>query len=947
MWHYHTQVNGWSDIAQHLTIAPDGTIWIGRNWNQPPASAAGHNGNRTAGPFMFEMIGDFNSGSDRFEDPQRNVALQVIALVQKRFGLAPEMLRFHNQMSSKTCPGSAIDYHQIVSDVHHLHAPPRGLEGAVVTGGGDGGPFGDEALASHAVIMSFSRELPAQDDPADAEPDEDTMSQAQLHALFGPEELMPSARLRPSGVLAGQRTARIPPEVLNALRPHVINLNLGRFSSTGQLTTTPGDVDAIFEYYLVRELEGANARNEPLRLLFYAHGGLVKESSGLQIADKHVLWWKRNHVYPLYIVWETGLLETLSQLLRRARQTVRPVTRDVFDSTTDPVVEELVRALYGPRIWSGMKHSAELAVAQDGGARYVAKKLQEFCDRYQGKLQDHRDLIELHAVGHSAGAIFHAHFIPAALGEGTPSFRTVHLLAPAIRVDAFHAHFAERLGEGKGIDHLTLFTMNNSRERADDCAGIYRKSLLYLISHALEPEPKTPILGLEVALRNDPRLRELFGLGAMRSPIGEVVWSTTLVNQGRSASQATRHGEFDDDAPTMNSIARRVVGADDNDPITDFPPTPADAHGRGTWDDQVDWPEGLDFSFEAGGQTVIPGPTPAPGRPPMPTLVTPAQPVAAAPVVGRRRALCIGINQYPTAALYGCVADAQTWQATLQALGFSEIVMLLDQQATREAILKTLTDLVTTSTAGDVVVLQYAGHGTQLPDLNRDEAGGDTPDRDEAICPIDFADGRFIIDDDIGAVFEQIPSGVNVTCFMDCCHSGTISRFGVGAPSPTVTGRQGPLPRFIVPTPQMITAHRQFRQRQTTRRAMGRRGLSGMQEVLFAACLSSEVAYENAGHGDFTVRATGALQAGLTGLTNEQFEERIIAAFGAGTLQHPRLYCRPEAKPLRLLQPLTGAPSDRLAIGARKIAALSDAGGRTALTAQLLRLAASMLEEQG
>ncbi|MGH9893584.1 MAG: caspase family protein, partial [bacterium] len=66
MWAFHTTGQGWSDIAQHISIAPDGSIWTGRNWNQPPASAKGFNGNAAAGPFMFETIGDFDRGKDAF-----------------------------------------------------------------------------------------------------------------------------------------------------------------------------------------------------------------------------------------------------------------------------------------------------------------------------------------------------------------------------------------------------------------------------------------------------------------------------------------------------------------------------------------------------------------------------------------------------------------------------------------------------------------------------------------------------------------------------------------------------------------------------------------------------------------------------------------------------------------------------------------------------------------
>lgn len=52
-----------------------------------------------------------------------------------------------------------------------------------------------------------------------------------------------------------------------------------------------------------------------------------------------------------------------------------------------------------------------------------------------------------------------------------------------------------------------------------------------------------------------------------------------------------------------------------------------------------------------------------------------------------RRALCIGINDYPgtDSDLSGCVNDAHDWGAMLQARGFT-VSTLLDAQATRAAM---------------------------------------------------------------------------------------------------------------------------------------------------------------------------------------------------------------------------------------------------------------------
>ena len=356
--------------------------------------------------------------------------------------------------------------------------------------------------------------------------------------------------------------------------------------------------------------------------------------------------------------------------------------------------------------------------------------------------------------------------------------------------------------------------MRRSYEEDDNCAKIYCKSLLYLVYAACEPERNTPILGLAECLRRDAELKALFGLGGAPSAKGEVVWSKSESGDGRSASSSTSHGGFDDDAPTMNSVLRRVRSLEDQDPIEGYPATGVRGGGalERDWLNEVDWPEFFNRPPRPVGVALpgvspaVPAGIPTPSSGTVPVLGVPTLPAA----TGRRLALTIGINAYPTAPLHGCVADADLWDKTLRGLGFEMQPPLRDGEATRERIMAEMNALVGGARAGDTVVIQYAGHGTQVEDLDGDEADGDTPGEDEAICPFDFANGRFLIDDDVAEIVARLPTGAQLTFLLDCCHSGTGSRFaaaGDAAEPMDPTAK----PRFVRFTDELRQAHREFR----------------------------------------------------------------------------------------------------------------------------------------
>jgi hypothetical protein len=161
-----------------------------------------------------------------------------------------------------------------------------------------------------------------------------------------------------------------------------------------------------------------------------------------------------------------------------------------------------------------------------------------------------------------------------------------------------------------------------------------------------------------------------------------------------------------------------------------------------------------------------------------------------------KRALLIGINKYqiPGADLRGCVNDVRDLSAALiEFYGFKkrDIKILLDGAATQKAMQAGITALVRGAKKGDVLVLHYSGHGSNVPDdeKNRDEADG----RDEILCPTDLNWDKPFRDDWLRVTFDKLPAGVSFTTIMDCCHSGTNTR-AIQPPDVKVKQRYLPSP---------------------------------------------------------------------------------------------------------------------------------------------------------
>lgn len=300
-----------------------------------------------------------------------------------------------------------------------------------------------------------------------------------------------------------------------------------------------------------------------------------------------------------------------------------------------------------------------------------------------------------------------------------------------------------------------------------------------------------------------------------------------------------------------------------------------------------------------------------------------------------KRALVIGINDYRAQArLQGCVNDTTNLRLVLGELaGFAgdQIRMLVDARATRAAIERQLRWLVDGAAPGDLLVLHFSGHGSQVRDRGvLDEADDEL---DEILCPWDMDWNGTFIDDDYLDEALKVPEGVALEVILDCCNSGGAgAEHGGGAASaasasdapsnavspgdeppsavhprvvPPAAARAGEpvvVPRFLPPPARVA---RRLDGSRSLRRLLARREPNRLAS--WSACAASQTAadtrIDGVPHGAFTFYFCKHLRDAGGALARAALLERVrMSLRQAGYSQVPELAAPPE---FLLEQPFT------------------------------------------
>jgi hypothetical protein len=351
---------------------------------------------------------------------------------------------------------------------------------------------------------------------------------------------------------------------LNEIRPFVIDVgNNGELSTTGEYWTTEADLERLF----TEEILSRGMTWPKIRVLLYLHGGLNDERTVAQriVAYREVM--LENEIYPLHIMWETGLSETLTSLLHdlftdtdnRAGQWLDTFRQGLLEAKDRTL--ELTAAMPGTVLWDEMKENARLTARHpdDKGAFQLLRKHAKAAIKQLPK--EVRDRMELHIIGHSAGSIVAAHALRELLDIGI-ELKSLQFFAPAISVADFKTLVLPLIKRGD-CPVPVMYILSDTGER-DDEVGPYGKSLLYLVSNAFEGRRNTPILGMERYVvpseQRDVEVdRTVAGLfGALKKQRPNLIVAGEA-GDSDSRSKSDTHGGFDNDPDTMNSALRRIL----------------------------------------------------------------------------------------------------------------------------------------------------------------------------------------------------------------------------------------------------------------------------------------------------------------------------------------------------------------------------------------------------
>ncbi|MFK7921843.1 MAG: caspase family protein [Bacteroidia bacterium] len=271
----------------------------------------------------------------------------------------------------------------------------------------------------------------------------------------------------------------------------------------------------------------------------------------------------------------------------------------------------------------------------------------------------------------------------------------------------------------------------------------------------------------------------------------------------------------------------------------------------------------------------------------------------------RLHALLVGINNYHPSSinvnnLGGSLTDILNIDAYLRKRfknhdDFEPVKpkMLMDDEATRDGVIKAFQSTTAKLKAGDTFYFHYSGHGSrEIAPPEFVEAFGEAKNETTVLYDSRIPNGMDLADKELAFLLSEIPKGVHTILTFDCCHAGSATR-EIGELGNKIRSRQSADATQNRSLDSYIGSYAE-------RHAAGQSlDIPPSDHLMIAACRNTEKALEINDSGLFTQTLLQALESDNSDRSYAGIYSRINAIVkNSAKDQHPQFEYYGEVNPL-------------------------------------------------
>jgi len=281
---------------------------------------------------------------------------------------------------------------------------------------------------------------------------------------------------------------------------HTLVINsYGRAKHTMINTSSVDKSTQMIAYENIKNWLKENRDNK--RVAVYALGGFKNEKEYISKIRVMIPYFLENGIYPIFLIWQDSYIEAIINSIDSKYGDIEIKTPDEREAL-NRAIENYARKISTRAIWSEVKEKSTNAnrkrvLGFKKSSKPTSGIMYILTNNFEKLKKEDGFEFDINIIAHSAGSQLVTTNWLKELAKRGLKLNSIHLLAPTTSLQDCNIYIKYAIDKNiLKMSNIYIYMLDKDIESMDS-VGKYGKSILYLISRALDHIHKTPLLGLQ------------------------------------------------------------------------------------------------------------------------------------------------------------------------------------------------------------------------------------------------------------------------------------------------------------------------------------------------------------------------------------------------------------------------------------------------------------------